>query len=324
MSGALLRVDRAVFEPASLPDGAVFAIGLVPAVAAGLFFFGTRAAVALAVAAAAGVVFQLGSRVLALGPGVGPAIAPLVAVALLGPAAPIEWIAIAATLAGALELARRRWLPSVRAQAGLLAAVAVFLASRGLTSAYLNPGRLRPLAEPIRLWETLGSPAAAPIDAVRLYVGNVPGPMFATSLLAVLVGAAWLWYARRLSLAVLVAFVAGAALPIAIWHWNAAYQLESGPAWFVVALLLADRANLPTSRAARPLLGLAAGLAGVGLRNEGLGIEAMMLAGAGLQLTVAGVSGLGWLLLHRRRMGVRASWLRRGAVKQVASPPTAA
>lgn len=320
----LSRVEKAVFEPETLPDGAVLALALVPSVLAGLAFFDLRAAEALAIALVAGGVLQVGAWRLRLGLTITPTVAAVVSVALLGPAAPRPWVAVAAALGGSLELARLRWLRDTRLQTGLLAAALVFLASRGLTAAYLNPGRLKPLAEPIRLWTTYAQPGAAPIDPVRLYVGNVPGPMFATSLVAVIIGAAWLWYARRLSLAVVLGFLAGAAIPITLWHWNPGYQLDSGPSWFVVALLLADREGLPRSRAPRPLLGLAAGVVGVGLRNEGLGIEAMLLAGAGLQLAMVAVEGAEWLVVHRAGIIGAASALRRGAVRQLVQRRTAA
>ena len=324
MADALSRAEKAAFEPETLPPGTVLGLAVTPAVVAGLAFFGVRAAVALAIAIAVGLVMRLGAWRLRTGSGLTPVVAAVVAVSLVGPAAPLEWVAVAAVLGGSLELARLRWLPAARVQAGLVAAVAVFGASGGATAAYLNPGRLRPLAEPIRLWLQYSPPGGAPIDPVRLYVGNVAGPMFATSLLAVAIGAAWLWYARRLSLAVVVAFLAGAVLPIAVWRWNPGFQLDSGPAWYVVALVLADRDSLPSSRAARPLLGFAAGVAGVGLRKQGLGIEAMYAAVAGLQLAVVGVEGAEWLVAHRGRIKGRVVALRQGAVRQLTSRRTAA
>lgn len=312
-----------MFEPGTLPEGGAVVLALAPAVIAGLVFFKVAAAVALLAAVLSGTALALVARHLKLGAGVSPVASAVVAVALLGPGAPVAWIAIAAVLAASLDVARRQWLGRLRFQPGLLAAAGVFLASSGLTAAYLNPGRLRPLDEPIRLWSAFFEPGAAPIDPVRLYVGNVPGPMFATSLLAVVVGAAWLWYARRLSLAVLIGFAVGAALPIAIWRWNAAYQLDSGPTWFLVALILADRATLPALRATRPLLGMAAGVAGVGLRRQGLGIEVLLLSVAALQAAIAGVEGLEWLAANRAEVARRVRG-RRGAVRRLPSRHTAA
>ena len=116
-----------------------------------------------------------------------------------------------------------------------------------------------------------------------------------------------------------IAFALGAALPITILRWNPAFQLESGPAWFAVLLLLADRRFLPNSNAARPLLGLAAGVTGVAPRVNGFGVEAVFLAVAGLQLSVALLEGAEWLRRNRyaafaRVQGLRRStnWSRRG------------
>src|SRR5205814_10234890 len=116
-------------------------------------------------------------------------------------------------------------------------------------------------------WYQFFSPASAPIDPVRLYVGNIPGPVFATSLLAIAIGVAWLAYARRVSLVVLIGFMVGSLVAIYSLHWDPLFQLDSGPTWFVAALILADRRLLPDAWALRPALGFAAGLFAVGLRR---------------------------------------------------------
>jgi Na+-transporting NADH:ubiquinone oxidoreductase subunit NqrB len=115
----------------------------------------------------------------------------------------------------------------------------------------------------------------------------VPGPVFATSLLAVAIGIAWLAYARRVSLVVLVAFLAGSVLAIYTFHWDPLFQLDSGPTWFVAGLLLADRRLLPDSWSIRPVLGFAAGLFAVGLRHNGYGIEAAFFTVAAVQGVMA-------------------------------------
>jgi hypothetical protein len=88
-------------------------------------------------------------------------------------------------------------------------------------------------------------------------------------------------------------------------RWNLGYHLDSGPAWFVIALVLADRDLLPASRAARPLLGFAAGVIAVALRTRGVGIEAVFLVVAALQLGVAALHGAAWLIHNRARVGQR-------------------
>ena len=74
------------------------------------------------------------------------------------------------------------------AQPGLFAYAVVALVTRGAPFAYINPANGSTFAEPIALWSKFFGAGAAPIDPIRLYVGNVPGPVFATSLMAVAVG----------------------------------------------------------------------------------------------------------------------------------------
>jgi hypothetical protein len=148
---------------------------------------------------------------------------------------------------------------------------------------------------------------------VTLYVGNVAGPVFATSLLAVLIGAAWLWYTRRLRVAVLVAFVLGACIPITLMGWNFGYQLDSGPLWFVVALVFADREQLPSGVASRTLAGFTAGVLVLALRARGFAIEVVPLGVVGLQLVVAVVEGIGWLLAEREQVRQRSRLIRERA-----------
>ena len=125
--------------------------------------------------------------------------------------------------------------------------------------------------------------------------------MFATSLLAVAVGIAWLAYARRVSLVVLFGFMAGAMLAIYAMHWDALFQLDNGPMWFVAGLLLADRRLLPDSWAVRPTLGFAAGLFAVGLRRppqgawlSGHGLEVAFFTVATIQFVMAVVVAVIW------------------------------
>lgn len=284
-------LDRAAFKPATLPDDLITAIALCPAVIAGLVLFHTAAFEMLGIAVVAGgigvgVAHWIWRRHLPR-PGAGALLAAVFGVALVGAGASIIVTAEIAVLAVILEVLRARYIPVIRAQAGLIAYAAVALATRGGPFAYINPASGKPFGDPIGTWYHFFSPASAPIDPIRLYVGNVPGPVFATSLLAVAVGVAWLAYARRVSLAVLCAFVIGALVAINTFQWDVVFQLDSGPTWFVAGLLLADRRLLPESWAVRPLLGFAAGLFAIGLRRPGYGIEAALFTVATVQAVMA-------------------------------------
>lgn len=287
--GALL--DRAAFKPASLPDDLVTGLALLPPVVAGIVIFKVPAAQRLAIAIAVGSVGVLVGywfwRRQFRQSGASPLIAAVFGVALIGAGASLIVAAEIAVLAVVLEVLRVRYMPAIRAQVGLLAYAAIALITRGLPFAYVNPANGAAFTEPITTWYRFFGPSSAPIDPIRLYVGNVPGPVFATSLLAVAVGIAWLAYARRVSLVVLVAFLLGAGLAIYTFHWDALFQLDSGPTWFVAGLLLADRRLLPESWTIRPVLGFAGGLFAVGLRHNGYGIEAAFFTIATVQTVMA-------------------------------------
>jgi len=193
----LEALEKAAFKPTELPPAAAIAIAIAPSVVMGLVLFKVAALIMLALAVGAGSLAHLGARLARLPMETSPILPAVIAVALAGAATPLHWVLLLAVAGAVLELGRARWLPSVRIQAGLVAFAAIFLATGGATSAYLNPTGLKPLAEPIRFWVVYGGTSA--FDPIRLYVGNVPGPVFATSLMAVVIGAAWLWYAGRLS-----------------------------------------------------------------------------------------------------------------------------
>jgi Na+-transporting NADH:ubiquinone oxidoreductase subunit NqrB len=310
-------IDRALFKPDTLPPSAVLSLALLPPVVAGLILFRLAAAEMLVLAVAVGAIAHLTGRLIKQPLSVSPVIPAVVAVGLIGAGASPAWALGAATAAATLELARVRIAPGFRIHAGLVAYSALYLLGHGGPAAYLKPMSAQPFPEPIALWQRFYDAGASPIEAVTLYVGNVAGPVFATSLLAVVIGAAWLWYARRLRLGVVISFGLGACIPITLMRWNFGYQLDSGPLWFVVALAFAERSQLPPGVAARTLMGFAAGVVVLAARARGFAIEAVPIGIVGLQIVVALVEGIGWLAAERdlvrersRRLRARAAQIR--------------
>ncbi|MFZ0216281.1 MAG: hypothetical protein WAM30_10125, partial [Candidatus Dormiibacterota bacterium] len=239
------RLETAVFHAGVLPDEAVLLIAMVPPVVAGLLLFRLPALLTLVIALAAGGAVWLLARI-ARWPGAAALfLSSLLAVALLGGgASPVLVIAIA-LLAAVLQLVRSRFARALRIEPALVAFAAALVAVRSRAMGYLVPFTAHPAQEPVRVWLAGARHAAPPDDLFALYVGNVPGPVFATSLLAVCISAAWLWHARRLSLLALAGFAAGALAAILFWRWPIAFSLDSGPLWFGGALLLAPAPLLP-------------------------------------------------------------------------------
>lgn len=311
LRAALTCLKRIGGEPEFAPPSLVATIALVPPVAAGAIFFRLVALEVVAVAVVAGLLAHLAARLLSLPLDGTPLLPALVAVALVGSGAALGWAVAVAIVAAVLELGRARFVPAARLQVGILAYALVLLVSRGGPAVYATPGG-GPAAEPIRDWLLMG--ARVGFDPVRLYVGNVAGPVLATSMLAVAVGAAWLWYARRLSLLVVLTFLAGALVLIGVERWPIGYQLDSGPLWFAAALVLADRHALPASGVGRPLLGFLAGAAAFAARARGFAIEASLTAVAGMQVLSVAVQGLDWVRHNREETRVRLRELRAAAV----------
>jgi hypothetical protein len=313
-------LDRAAFSPASLPDDLITGIALAPMVVAGLIIFKLPALEMLLVGLAMGVGGILFTRFVwrhdVPRPQPSPVTAAVVGVALVGAGSSLGITAAIAATAVILELLRARFIPAIRAQTGLLAFAALAVVSGGAPLVYINPASQRSFfPDPIAIWFT--QPALpVPYDTITLYVGNVAGPVFATSLLAVGIGVAWMAYARRLSFVVAIGFLAGAAFAIVAYHWDYVTHLDSGPTWFV-AMLLADRRYLPASWAIRPVLGFSAGLLTVALRVRGYGIEAAFLTGAGVQAVMAVIVVVLWAasfgterMQRNRRLRQREAQLR--------------
>jgi NQR2, RnfD, RnfE family len=301
----LWALRRLAVAPETAPPWIIAGIALAAPVAAGIVFFRLVAVQMLVIALTAGVLGHVAAALLKQ-PVQGTLILPaVIGVALVGPGASLLWAAGVAVLAVGMDLARARYAPLARAEVGLAAYALILLVSRGGPAVYVGPGTSTPTVEPIRLWLEFYGGAQAPIDPVRLYVGNVAGPVFATSVLAVAVGAAWLWYSGRLSILVILTFLIGTMVPISLLHWSAAYQLDSGPLWFAAALVLADRRTLPTSQLGRPLLGFVAGLVAMGARARGFSVESGPVAVAAAQLLADGTNGTRWLIDNWRDVRTR-------------------
>ena len=307
MLGKLARVlDRAFFRPDSLHPDVVTSLALAGPVIAGLILFRQPAFEFLGMAIGIGGAVHLGARLLRVKLETSPMLVALVGVALCGPLSPPVWPALIALTAAVLEVARSHYWPRARIHTGVVAYALAFLAGNGAMAVYQRPGSSRLFPEPIAQWSQFYGGATHFIEPITLYVGNVAGPVFATSLLAVVIGMAWLWYARRLSLLAATSFLTAGVVMAAALGYDPVFQLDSGPAWFVVGFALCDRRLLPEQPLARPLMAAAAGVIGIGLRATHFYVEALFLAVATIEvvyLVLELVAYATWRLLRisRRR-----------------------
>jgi len=239
-------------QPEQLSYDVVYALALVPPMATGIFFFRRSAALLIALCFLTGIVcllaLQLARLTINLPAWVGfranhPLISGLIVACFLSPQTP-AWLGVSLVLL-LVVLDHVVWpqLGRTMVHPALVVFGILFVVQKQLPVGFVNPFDGRRLDDPLSLWHRLG----LPIDPVKLYVGNVPGPIAATSAAAVLLGIAYLWYGRKISAAVLGGFVAwflGLALIPALVGW-----LLAGP----VALgLLARFVWRDTVRRARP------------------------------------------------------------------------
>jgi hypothetical protein len=297
-------LDRAFFRPESLHPDTVTGLALAGPVIAGLILFRQPAFEFLGMAIAIGGAVHLGAGFLRVKLETSPMLVALVGVALCGPLSPPVWPALIALTAAVLEVARSYYWPRARIHTGVVAYALAYLAAGGAMAAYQRPGSPRMFPEPIAQWSQFYGGATHFIEPITLYVGNVAGPVFATSLLAVVIGMAWLWYARRLSLLAATSFLTAGVLMAAALGYDPVFQLDSGPAWFVVGFALCDRRLLPEQPLARPLMAAAAGVIGVGLRAAHFYVEALFLAVAAIEviyLLLELVAFATWRLLRLNR-----------------------
>jgi hypothetical protein len=152
---------------------------------------------------------------------------------------------------------------------------------------YVSPFVLRPQPEPIGLWSNF----QLELDPLRLYTGNVAGPLGATSFGLAMIGFTVLAYLRRASWLFLLAFFLPIAAAMAGAGQSLPVYLISGPAVVFAGLIAADTLKLPPAASWKVGAGLGCGvlsalllLRGGGSDSYGAGILLVLLLVALFQL----------------------------------------
>lgn len=148
---------------------------------------------------------------------------------------------------------------------------------------YVAPFQLRPQLDPIALWIRF----QLELDPLRLYAGNVAGPLGATSFGLAMIGFVILAHARKASWAFLLACFAPIAAAIAASRQSLPTYLISGATVVFAGLVAADTRKLPPAVWWKVGGGLAAGLLSAGLLLRGAGYEAYGAGVLGALLVVS-------------------------------------
>jgi Na+-translocating ferredoxin:NAD+ oxidoreductase RnfD subunit len=266
-------------QPEQLSYDLAYALALLPLVIAGILFFLQQALLLFALSFLAGIVcllaIQLARLTFGLPAWVGfkathPLVASILIACFFSPRTP-AWVAATMVILF-IVIDTLLWprLQRVMLHPALVVFGLLFLIDRQLGIGFVNPFDGRHLDDPLVLWYKL----QIVIDPVKLYVGNVPGPIGVTSAGAVLLGLIYLWYTRKVSLGLIAGFVCGiAAVALAI-RADLGFQLASGPSLFVAGYVAADRRRVLLDERFTFAFGVAAGVATMILRWYGQGLQA--------------------------------------------------
>jgi Na+-translocating ferredoxin:NAD+ oxidoreductase RnfD subunit len=295
-------------QPEQLSYDLAYALALLPLVLAGILFFLQDALLLFAISFLTGIVcllaLQLARLTFGLPAWVGhkathPLVASVLIACFFSPRTPAWIAALMVILFIVLDTILWPQLRRVMIHPALIVFGVLYLVQLPLHIGYA-PVDARHLDDPLLLWFRNGTI----IDPVKLYVGNAPGPIGAASGAAVLLGVTYLWYARKISLGVVVGFlcgVAGAALAI---RSDLGFQLASGPSLFLAGYIAADRRRVVLPEQFRFAFGLAAGVATMILRWYGNGQQAAW-QGLALVSLVVTVGLLVQDILRRRATSTR-------------------
>ncbi|HEV3234219.1 MAG TPA: hypothetical protein VG329_06690 [Candidatus Dormibacteraeota bacterium] len=259
-----------------------------------LYFFRLSAAETLGAAVGSGLVVlvvlyigfhQVGVRQFSrLWPGASRGLATALLVACLcPPGLPPALVAVLGGLAVLSEGVQRRLAAPVALNGVLIAWGIAWLWWARTDMTLLAPITMRPQDEPIMLWTQF----QLQIDPLRLYAGNVAGPIGATSFGLATVGVLVLGYARRVSWLYLAGFLVAPVAALAANHQPLEVYLLCGEGVVLVGIVGAEVGRLPQAWHFRLAAGLLGGAIAAVLFVRGLGAVAYGIGvlGAAVVLT---------------------------------------
>jgi electron transport complex protein RnfD len=276
---ALHRVPQLLLvQPEQLGYDLAYALALLPLVIAAIVFFTQDALLLFAISFLAGIVcllaLQLARLTLGLPAWVGykathPLVASILIACFFSPRTPAWVAATMVILFIVVDTLLWPQIHRVMLHPALIVFGLLFLIDRQMGIGYTSAFDVRHLDDPLLLWFR-----GFMTDPVRLYVGNVLGPIGVTSCGAVLIGVTYLWYTRKISLGVVAGFLFGIAAVALALRSDVGFQLASGPSLFLAGYIAADRRRVALAEPYTLLFGIGAGIATMLLRWYGEGLQA--------------------------------------------------
>ncbi|MCL1863107.1 MAG: RnfABCDGE type electron transport complex subunit D [Defluviitaleaceae bacterium] len=249
-------------------------LALVPATIAGVVFFGLRALMIILISIAAAIIFEVlfqktAKRPVTVSDG-SAAVTGLLLGLVLPPAVPL-WFPIVGAFVAIIVvkqlfggLGQNFLNPALAARAVLMAAYAL-----PMTAGFFEPQGLYNwtdidvVASPTPL-AIIGSegfyPAAA--DFVAAFVGNISGSIGETSVIALLIGAAFLFYKKVISWHIPICFIASAGVFVFIFNPNmlALYHLITGGLMLGAFFMATDYPTSPMTPMGKVVFGIGCGI----------------------------------------------------------------
>ncbi|HEV2013682.1 MAG TPA: RnfABCDGE type electron transport complex subunit D [Candidatus Dormibacteraeota bacterium] len=306
-------------QPEQLGYDLAYALALLPLVIAGIVFYLQDAMLLFALSFLAGIVcllaLQLARLTFGLPAWIGfkathPLVASILIACFFSPRTPAWLAASMVILFIVADTFLWPQLQRVMLHPALVVFGVLFVIQRQLGIGFVNPFDGRHLDDPLLLWYKL----QIVIDPVKLYVGNVPGPIGVTSAGAVLFGVTYLWYTRKISLGVVGGFLCGVAAAAVALRADLGFQLASGPSLFLAGYVAADRRRVLLPERFAFAFGAAAGVATMILRWYGEGLQATWQGLLLVSVLVTVVLRVQAILRRRARLSSRHAPLRTLAI----------